>query len=40
VPVDGKSIRYPGEGVVKTRKENLEKGIPVNEDVWNAILAL
>jgi 3-dehydro-L-gulonate 2-dehydrogenase len=41
IPAGGKSeIRYPGEGVVKTRKENLEKGIPVNENVWNEILNL
>jgi 3-dehydro-L-gulonate 2-dehydrogenase len=41
VPAAGKSgIRYPGEGVVKTRKENLEKGIPVNEKVWAEILKL
>jgi len=38
---DGRpAVRYPGEGVVKTRKENQEKGIPVNERVWNEILAL
>jgi 3-dehydro-L-gulonate 2-dehydrogenase len=29
--------RYPGEGVVKTRKENLVSGIPVNEKVWNEV---
>lgn len=41
IPASGKSgVRYPGEGVVKTRKENLEKGIPVNEKVWNEILKL
>jgi 3-dehydro-L-gulonate 2-dehydrogenase len=40
VPIEGKSVRYPGEGVVKTRKENLEKGIPVNVQVWNEILSL
>ncbi|MCW3079542.1 3-dehydro-L-gulonate 2-dehydrogenase [Segetibacter sp.] len=36
----GKSVRYPGEGVVKTRKENLERGIPVNLKVWNEIMGL
>lgn len=40
-PAEGNSgARYPGEGVVKTRKENLEKGIPVNEKVWDEILNL
>jgi 3-dehydro-L-gulonate 2-dehydrogenase len=40
-PANGSSaLRYPGEGVVRTRKENLEKGIPVNEKVWNEILNL
>ena len=32
------SIRYPGERVVETRKENLERGIPVNKKVWETIL--
>ena len=37
----GKSgIRFPGESVVKTRKENREKGIPVHEKVWEEILSL
>jgi 3-dehydro-L-gulonate 2-dehydrogenase len=36
----GSAIRYPGEGVVKTRKENLEKGIPVNKQVWDEIISL
>lgn len=37
---EGQSIRYPGEGVVKARRENLEKGIPVNQKVWDNILSL
>jgi 3-dehydro-L-gulonate 2-dehydrogenase len=41
VPATGTSgIRYPGEGVVKIRKENFEKGIPVNKKVWTEILKL
>lgn len=36
----GSPVRFPGEGVVKTRRENLEKGIPVLEKVWNEILSL
>lgn len=33
-------IRYPGERVLLTRKENTENGIPLNSKVWNEILAL
>jgi len=36
----GAEIRYPGEQVEKTRKENLEKGIPVNKKVWEEIREL
>ena len=36
----GAEIRYPGEQVEKTRKENLEKGIPVNKKVWEEIQKL
>ena len=35
-----KAILFPGERVVKTRKENLLKGIPVNSKVWEHILSL
>lgn len=41
VPQDGNSsITYPGERVMRTRKQNLEKGIPVMQQVWNEILKL
>ena len=33
-------IRYPGERVLHTRSENLEKGIPVNKKVWEEIQKL
>lgn len=33
-------IRYPGENIVKVRKENKKNGIPVNKEVWNKILSL
>lgn len=33
-------IRYPAEREYKTRIENLEKGIPVNESIWNQIKEL
>jgi 3-dehydro-L-gulonate 2-dehydrogenase len=34
------SISYPGERVLRTRKQNLEKGIPVIPEVWNQILKM
>lgn len=33
-------IRYPAEREYKTRKENLEKGILVNSEIWKAIKEL
>lgn len=33
----GTSIRYPGENVVATRRENLEKGIPVLRETWEKV---
>ncbi|MDB4582259.1 3-dehydro-L-gulonate 2-dehydrogenase [Draconibacterium sp.] len=38
--VAGTEIRYPGERVVQTRKENLQGGIPVNKSVWDDILSM
>lgn len=35
---EGRSIRYPGEHVVATRRENLEKGIPVLRETWEKVL--
>lgn len=34
----GSAIRYPGERVIQTRKDNMENGIPVNKEVWEEIL--
>ena len=34
------SIRFPGERVCQTREQNQREGIPVNRDVWEAILTL
>jgi 3-dehydro-L-gulonate 2-dehydrogenase len=31
-------IYYPGESSLRNRKENLENGIPVIDDIWNKIL--
>ena len=39
VAEDGK-VTYPGERTFKTRKENMEKGIPVDDGVWNEVLGL
>ena len=36
----GKRTYYPGERTLLTRKQNLEKGIPVNKEVWNEVLEL
>ena len=40
IPDDQKSITFPGERVLQTRKRNLEHGIPVVGQVWEQILAL
>jgi 3-dehydro-L-gulonate 2-dehydrogenase len=38
-PIDpGKPVRYPGEQTLHLRQENLRLGVPVEEDVWNALL--
>jgi 3-dehydro-L-gulonate 2-dehydrogenase len=36
----GESVRYPGEQVLATRRENLEKGIPVTPEVWDQVRAM
>lgn len=36
----GKTVRYPGENVVKTRTNNLAEGIPVSSKVWDEIKSL
>jgi len=33
-------VRYPGERTLAARKKSLKKGLPVDEDIWNGILAL
>jgi 3-dehydro-L-gulonate 2-dehydrogenase len=40
---DGGSVgdlRYPGERLERTRRENLRLGVPVDEAVWKEVLAL
>jgi 3-dehydro-L-gulonate 2-dehydrogenase len=31
--------RYPGQNILRTREENKKRGIPVDEQVWEEILA-
>jgi 3-dehydro-L-gulonate 2-dehydrogenase len=33
-------VRYPGERVLQTRKENMEKGVPVVPSIWAEVQAL
>lgn len=41
IPDNEKSrIRFPGEGIMETRKENLANGIPVNRDIWENIVKM
>jgi 3-dehydro-L-gulonate 2-dehydrogenase len=36
----GEQVRYPGERVLQTRKENLANGIPVEPAIWRDVQAL
>lgn len=36
----GEAVRYPGEGTLRTREENLKRGIPVDERIWEKVLNL
>ena len=33
-------VRYPGQNVLKTRRENLELGIPVEQSAWDELRSL
>jgi len=33
-------VRFPGQGMIATRRENLSKGIPVDRDLWKEIREL
>ena len=39
-PTGDSPVRFPGEGMVKVREENTRLGIPVEESVWQSVLAL
>ncbi len=30
-------VRYPGEGTLRTRQENIDKGIPVDQKMWHKV---
>ncbi len=41
IPLDeNESVRYPGEGMLRTREESLEKGVLVDEAQWQALLKM
>uniref|UniRef100_UPI003FEE6B94 3-dehydro-L-gulonate 2-dehydrogenase n=1 Tax=Candidatus Ventrimonas sp. TaxID=3048889 RepID=UPI003FEE6B94 len=37
---EGGQVFYPGEIEINTRRDNMENGIPVLEEKWNAVLAM
>ena len=37
---EGKAVRYPGQNSLRLRRENLENGIPVLDQVWEQIISL
>ena len=39
-PSGGDEVRYPGERVLNVRRENTEKGIPVDPEVWEQVKSL
>jgi 3-dehydro-L-gulonate 2-dehydrogenase len=40
-PLEGVSgIRYPGQGMLNTREDNLTNGIPVDAELWSEVLSM
>jgi len=37
---DGKPIEYPGSQTKKRRVEHMKNGIPINDEVWQELVAL
>ena len=37
---EGDPVYYPGERTLRTRRENLEKGIPVEPSIWREVQAM
>ena len=41
VPLDeNEKVRYPGEGMLRTRQDSIEKGVLVDETQWQALLEM
>jgi 3-dehydro-L-gulonate 2-dehydrogenase len=39
-PSGNEEVRYPGERVLNVRRENMEKGIPIDPEVWEQVRSL
>lgn len=37
---EGETVRYPGEGMLRTREDSLKNGIPVDPEYWQQVLDL
>ena len=37
---EGRRVRYPGENTLRLREENRRLGLPIDEAIWNEILAM
>jgi 3-dehydro-L-gulonate 2-dehydrogenase len=37
---EGARVRYPGERTIETRRENLEKGVPVDPGIWAKVVSM
>ena len=37
---EGRPPHFPGQNMMRTRKDNMENGIPVEESVWEGVLKL
>jgi LDH2 family malate/lactate/ureidoglycolate dehydrogenase len=36
----GRCVRYPGERTLETRRRNMEEGVPVDPEIWEAVLGM
>ena len=34
---DASGVRYPGQGMLATRQDNLEKGVLVDAEIWETV---
>ena len=37
---EGIKVRWPGQGMKRTRDDNMANGIPVDEEIWNSVLKM